>query len=142
MVRPERSLGRRKNYSPENCSSATWDETTILARFELVAARFGPWTVPKCLENGPFWDQRWVKTRSDTRFSKSDRGPFGVHKHVKPAHFEPVFRHFVFRHFGPSKVPKSLENGPFWNQKYFKNGSKNVFPKMMLDHLGCYIYLL
>ena len=37
----------------------------FLARFELVVARFGPPKIPKCLENGLFWDkkmgQKWVK---------------------------------------------------------------------------------
>ena len=30
----------------------------ILARFEPVVARFGPWKIPKCLKNGPFRDQK------------------------------------------------------------------------------------
>ena len=54
----------------------------FLARFESTVTRFGLRKVPKCLENGPFWDQRWVKDGSKTRFSKSDRGPFGVHTQV------------------------------------------------------------
>ena len=29
--------------------------------FELVVAHFGPPKIPKCLENGLFWDQKWVK---------------------------------------------------------------------------------
>ena len=32
--------------------------------FELVVAHFGPPQIPKCLENGLFWDQmgqKWVK---------------------------------------------------------------------------------
>ena len=33
----------------------------ILGRFEPVVARFGPWKIPKYLENGPFWDQQCVK---------------------------------------------------------------------------------
>ena len=33
----------------------------FLARLELVVARFGFPKVPKCLENGLFWDQKWVK---------------------------------------------------------------------------------
>jgi hypothetical protein len=38
----------------------------FLARFKPVVTRFGPGKVPKCLENGPFWDQpkmgqKWVK---------------------------------------------------------------------------------
>ena len=54
----------------------------FLARFERVVARFGPWKIPKCLENAPFWDQKWVKNGSKTRFSKSDPGPFGMLKQV------------------------------------------------------------
>ena len=30
----------------------------FLARFEPVVARYGPWKIPKCLENGPFQDQK------------------------------------------------------------------------------------
>ena len=55
----------------------------FLGRFEHVVTLFGPWKIPKCLENGPFWDQKWVKNRSKTRFSKSDRGSFGMLKQVK-----------------------------------------------------------
>ena len=33
----------------------------FLGRFEPVVARFGPWKIPKYLENGPFWDQQCVK---------------------------------------------------------------------------------
>ena len=28
----------------------------FLARFEREVTRFGPWKIPKCLQNGPFWD--------------------------------------------------------------------------------------
>ena len=48
------------------------------ARFELVVARFGPPKIPKCLENGLFWDQKWVKNGSKVCFSKNDPRPFGV----------------------------------------------------------------
>ena len=78
----------------------------FLARFEPVVACFGPRKIPKCLENGPFPDQKWVKNGSKTRFSKSDLGPFGMRKQVVLAHFEPVVTRF-----GPCKIPKSLENG-------------------------------
>ena len=44
----------------------------VLARFEPVVARFGPWKFRKCLENGPFQDQKRVKNGSKTCFSKSD----------------------------------------------------------------------
>ena len=33
----------------------------FLARFELVVARFGPPKIQKGLENGLFWDKKWVK---------------------------------------------------------------------------------
>ena len=36
----------------------------FLERFELVVAHFGPPKVPKCLENGLFWDQNWVRAIS------------------------------------------------------------------------------
>ena len=33
----------------------------LLVRFEPVVTRFGPWKIPKCLENGLFQDQKRVK---------------------------------------------------------------------------------
>ena len=96
----------------------------FLGRFEPVVARFGPWKIPKCLENGPFGDQHWVKNGSKTHFSKSDPGPFAVLRQVVLAHFVPVVTCF-----GPWKIPKCLENGPFWDQKWVKNGSKTRFSK-------------
>ena len=92
------------------------------ARFELVVTRYGPWKIPKCLENGPFWDQKWVKNGSKTFFSKSDPGPYGMLKQVFLAHFEPKITRF-----GPWKIPKCLENGSIWDQKSVKNGSKTCF---------------
>ena len=71
----------------------------FLGRLEPVVARFGPWKIPKCLENGPFWYQQWVKNGSKTSFSKSDPRPFWMHKQVFLAHFEPVVMHF-----GPWKI--------------------------------------
>ena len=44
---------------------------------------FGPLKMPKCLENGLFWDQKGVKNGSKTHFSKTHPRPFGVHKRVK-----------------------------------------------------------
>ena len=96
----------------------------FLGRFEPVVARFGPWKIPKCLENGPFWDQQWVKNGSKLRFSKNDPGPFMMLKQVVLAHFEPVATGF-----GSWKIPKYLENGPFWDPKWVKNGSKRRFSK-------------
>ena len=96
----------------------------FLGRFEPVVARFGPWKIAKCLENGPFWDQKWVKNGSKTRFSKNDPGPFGMLKQVVLAQIEPVATGF-----GSWKIPKCLDNGPFLDQKWVKNGSKTRFSK-------------
>ena len=54
----------------------------VLAHFEPVVTRFGPWKIPKCLEIGLFWDYKWVKNGSKTCFSKSGPGPFGMLKQV------------------------------------------------------------
>ena len=51
--------------------------------FELVVAHFGPPKIPKCLEDGLFWGQKWVKNGSKTHFPTNHPGPFGVHKRVK-----------------------------------------------------------
>ena len=96
----------------------------FLFRFEPVVACFGPWKIPKCLEIGPFHDQKCVKNGSKMRFPKNDLGPFGMLKQVFLAHFEPVATGF-----GSWKIPKCLENGPFWDQKWVKNGSKTRFSK-------------
>ena len=74
----------------------------FLGRFEPVVARFGPWKIPKCLENGPFGDQQWVKNGSKTRFCKNDPGRFMMLKQVVLAHFEPVATGF-----GPWKIPNA-----------------------------------
>ena len=62
--------------------------------------------------------QKWVKNA----FSKNDPGPFGMLKQVFLAHFEPVATGL-----GSWKIPKCLENGPFWDQKWVKIGSKRCF---------------
>ena len=54
----------------------------VIGRFEPVVARFGPWKIPKCLENGPFRDQQWVKNGSKPHFSKNDLGPFMMLKQL------------------------------------------------------------
>ena len=96
----------------------------FLGHFEPVVAHFGPWKIPKCLENGPFQDQQCVKNGSKTRFSKNDPGPFTMLKQVVLANFEPVATGF-----GPRKIPKCPENGSCLNQKWVKNGSTICFSK-------------
>ena len=104
----------------------------FLDHFEPVVTRFGPWKPPKCLEKEPFWDQKWVKNGSKTGCTKSDHGPFGMLKQVFSAHFEPMVTRF-----GPWKIPKLLEKGPLWDQKWVTNGCKMCFPKVIPDHWGC-----
>ena len=84
----------------------------FLAHFEPVVTRYGPWKIPKCLENGPFWDQKWVPNGSKMRFSKSDPGPFGMLRQVFLPYFGPIGTGF-----GPWKPQYSLKRGRF--------GSKN-----------------
>ena len=96
----------------------------FLGRFEQVVAHFGPWKIPKCLDNGQFQDQKRVKNGSETHFSKSDPRPYGMLKQVFSAHFETKITRL-----GPWKRPKCLENGPLWHGKWIKNGSKTCFSK-------------
>ena len=62
---------RRKKSFFQSCSQTTWDgQTSVLAHFETVVAPFGPWKIPKCLENGPFQAQKWVKMGQKRIFPK------------------------------------------------------------------------
>ena len=65
---------------PRPCATL---KQVFLDRFELVVAHLGPPKIPKCLENGLFWDQKWLKNGSKTHFSKPHPRPFGVHQRVK-----------------------------------------------------------
>ena len=55
-------------------------------------------------------------------FSRNDPKPFGVPKQVEWSHFEPMLSYF-----SPSQGRKGLENGPIWDHKWLKNGSKPWF---------------
>ena len=65
---------------PRPCATL---KQVFLDRFEVVVAHFGPPKIPKCLENGLFRDQKWVKNGSKTLFCNNHPGPFGVHQRVK-----------------------------------------------------------
>ena len=82
--------GSKTQFSKNDPGPFMMLKQVVLAHFEPVGTGFGSWKLPKCLENGPFWDQKWVKNGSKTRFSKSDPGPFGMLKQVFLARFEPV----------------------------------------------------
>ena len=75
------------------------------------------------------WGQRWVPKKN---FSKVVPRPLGMLKQVFLARFEPVVARF-----GPWKIPYCLENGLFWDKNGSKMGQKRIFPKVILDHLGC-----
>ena len=65
-------------------------------------------------------------------FLKNDPRPCATLKQVILDRFE-----LVVAHFGPPKIPKCLENGLFRDQNGSKMGQKRIFPKIILDHLGC-----
>ena len=75
-------------------------------RFEIVMAHFGPQKNAKCVENGLFWGQKWVKNGSKPPFLKPRPRPFGVHKRVISSHWEPVLWHSC-----PSEVQEALNLG-------------------------------
>ena len=89
----------------------------FLAQFEPEVMRFGPWKIPKCLENGPLWDQKCVKNASKMRFSKTDPGPFGMLKQMFLAHFEPNLTQFSpFRHmYAPSCTLRAYLRAVWWS---------------------------
>ena len=63
---------------------------------------------------------------------KNDPRPCVMLKQVFLDRFE-----LVVAHFGPPKIPKCLEIGLFWTKNGSKMGQKRIFPKIVLDHLGC-----
>ena len=96
----------------------------FLARFEPVVARFGPWKIPKCLENGLVWNQKWVKSRSKTCFSKSDPRPFGMLKQVFLAHFESVLtKYSPFRRmYAPNCALRTYLRAVWWSHRELGRG--------------------
>ena len=108
----------------------------FFGRFEPVVAHFGPWKIPKCLENGPFWDQKWVKNGSKMRFSKSDPGPFGMLKQVFLARFEPVLTEFSpFHHvYAPLCALRTYLRAVWWSHLELGEGCR-------LEDIYIYIYI-
>ena len=89
----------------------------FLGHFEPLVARFGHEKSQNALKTGRFGTNNVSKMGERTCFSKNDAGPFMMLKQVVFAHSEPVATGF-----GPSKIPKCLENRPFVDQKWVKNG--------------------
>ena len=77
------SRGKKMTFLKNDPRPCVTLKQVFLDHFELVVAHFGPPKIPKCLENGLFWDQKWVKNGSKTHFSKPHPRPFGVHQRVK-----------------------------------------------------------
>ena len=97
----------------------------FVARLELMVTCFGPWNVPKWVENRLFWDQKWVEKGQKRvipniivdHLGCSNKCLFFVAR-VQP----------VGTPFGRPEIPKCFENGPFWDQNGgVKNGSKTHF---------------
>ena len=73
------------------------------------------------------WGQRWVHQGARGKkiiVFKIVPRPLGMLKRVLLGRSEPVVRHC-----GPWKIPTCLENGPFQDQTWVKNGSKTHFSK-------------
>ena len=76
------------------------------------------------LKMGRFKTNNGSKVGQKRNFAKSDHGPFGMLKQVVLAHLEPVGARF-----GPWKIPKFFESGPFWDQKWVKTHSSKSDPR-------------
>ena len=96
----------------------------FLACIEPMVMRICPWKIPKSLEKGPFWEQKWVKNGSKSCFSKSDPRPLGLHKEMKLAHFEPILIHISpFRDmYAPSCSLCAYLRDLWWNHLQLGRG--------------------
>ena len=65
-------------------------------------------------------------------FLKNDPRPCATLKQVFLDHFELVVPILVLR-----KSPNALKKGCFGTRNGSRMGQKRVFPKIILDHLGC-----
>ena len=65
-------------------------------------------------------------------FLKNDPRPCATLKQVFLDRFE-----LVVAHFGSLKSQNALKLGCFGTKNGSKMGQKHIFPKLILDHLGC-----
>ena len=116
--------GSKMRFSKSDSGPFAVLKQVFLAHFEPLVTRFAPWKTPKCLENGSFWDQKWVKNGSKTRFSKSDPGPFRMLKQVFLAHFEPVLTEFSpFHHrYAPFCALRTYLRAVWWSHPKLGRG--------------------
>ena len=75
--------GKKMTFRKNDPRPSVMLKQVFLDCFEPLVAHFGPLKIPKCLENGLFWDHKWVKNGSKTHFSKPHPRPFGMHQRVK-----------------------------------------------------------
>ena len=52
---------KKMTFFKNDCLPHEMPKQVFLARFELVVAHCGPPKIPKCLENGLFWDKNGSK---------------------------------------------------------------------------------
>ena len=99
--------------------------------------RFGRWKIPKCLENGPVWRQKWVKKGAITGLSKSGPAPLGVHKQMKLAPIEPVLTKFSpFHHmYAPSCTLHTYLGAVWWSHLELGRGVQ------IRGYIHIYIYV-
>ena len=115
----------------------------FLARFELVVARFGPPTIPKCLENGLFCDQKWVNKRLKNVFFQkmildhlgaqtSEMSPFQAHvEQIWPLSRPKGPRKWAV--LGPQIAQKTGQTHGFRSKPWFSKNDPSpvVVPKRM-----------
>ena len=51
---------QKKDFFKNDPGPHGMPKQVFLAHFELIVVRFGPPKIRKCLENGLFWDNKWV----------------------------------------------------------------------------------
>ena len=84
------------------------------------------------LKLGRFGTKSGSKKGQKRVFFKNHPEPFGMVKQVFLAKFEPVVTRF-----GHGNSQNALKLHPLSTKNGSKLGQKRVFPKMILNHLGC-----
>ena len=86
----------KTHFSKSDPGPFTMLNLVLLAQFEPMVTRFGPWKI------GHLVTKKCVKNGSKTHLFQGDPRPFGMLQRVFLAHFEPFLTHF-----GRWKVPNS-----------------------------------
>ena len=83
-------------------------------------------------QQGPRVQKGGCEGAKKMTFFKNDPGPHGMPKQVFMTRFEPVVAVLA-----SPKSQNALKMGCFGTNNGSKMGQNCVFPKMILDHLGC-----